>query len=522
MRENKRNILKHIAALMTVLFCMVMSIGMVCFADEQGTISVKSARIRASADPNSEQLGSVAQGKTVDIIGKTTGTDGQEWYQVYVDSNTKGYIRGNLVKLKDGASLKTVDGSVGSTGSDASASTNTSADAKKVAVINKANIRKDASTNGDPVATANRGMVLTVQGETTGSDGMKWYQVSFTYQDKEVTGYVRSDLVTSDNIPADSVSSEINGEANPGEEQQPEEQPEPDQQPEEQPEPDQQPSSSFQPINVDEEPPYIMQGFEAFKFKLPGDDQEYDGYQNDEGYIICYAQMPSGEEGWCLVNISMNICQPYVYAMEGIETPKSVPGGLISVIVLVVIIIILVAVIGLLLLKSRERGDSYKGYDDEDEDSDDDIEDLEEMEEEPQPIRRPQGAAGPQPVRRPQGAAGPQPVRRPQGNPAERPMSQGQPIRHPQGGAGPQPMRRPQNGPAPQEPQPIRRPQGAGPSAGGARPQPGAGPQPVRRPQGAPQPARRPQGGAGPQPGQGYKAKNLLDDDMDMMDIDND
>lgn len=110
MKENRRNRFKHIAASIVLLFSMVMSIGMICFADEQGTVIVESARIRAAADQNSEQLGSVAKGKTVDIIGQTTGTDKQVWYQVYVDANTKGYIRANLIKLKDGASLKTVDG----------------------------------------------------------------------------------------------------------------------------------------------------------------------------------------------------------------------------------------------------------------------------------------------------------------------------------------------------------------------------------------------------------------------------
>lgn len=521
MRENRRNKIKHIAVFMALLLCMVMSIGMICLADEQGTVIVESARIRASADQNSEKIGSVAKGKTIDIIGKTTGTDGQVWYQVYVDANTKGYIRGNLIKLKDGASLKTVDGSAGSAGADAPATTTIPADAKKAMVINKANIRKEASADSELVGTQNRGTVLTVQGETTGSDNMKWYQVSFTYQDTQVTGYVRSDLVTFENVPDDAASSEINGEENP-DEQQPEDTAPEEQQPD--PEPAPQPSS-FQPINVEEEPPYIMEGFEEFKFTLPNDEQEYKGYQNESGYIICYAQMPTGEQGWALVNIGMGICQPYAYAMDGIEAPRSVPGGLVSVIVLVVIIIILVAVIGLLLLKSRERGVSYKSYDDEeeeDEDSDDDIEDLEEMEEEPQPIRRPQ-AAGPQPVRRPQGTAGgPQPMRRPQSGPSGAAMPQGQPVRHPQGTAGgPQPMRRPQPGPAPQEPQPARRPQpGAGPSGSGARPPQGAGSQPVRRPQGAPQPARRPQPGAGAQPGQGYKAKNLLEDeDMDFMDI---
>ena len=54
MKKNKRNGIKHILALM--LFCMVLSIGMVCLADVQGTVIAKSAVIRAAADPNSEKL----------------------------------------------------------------------------------------------------------------------------------------------------------------------------------------------------------------------------------------------------------------------------------------------------------------------------------------------------------------------------------------------------------------------------------------------------------------------------------
>ena len=103
MRKNTKRAtirgIRHVLAV--VLFCMVMSIGFVCLADEQGTVSVASAKIRASADASSEALGSVKQGGTVDIIGKTTGTDGKEWYQVYVDASTKGFIRGDLVKVAD-------------------------------------------------------------------------------------------------------------------------------------------------------------------------------------------------------------------------------------------------------------------------------------------------------------------------------------------------------------------------------------------------------------------------------------
>ena len=212
MRKNRRNRIKHILAMM--LFCMVMSIGMVCFADEQGTVTVKSAKIRASADASSEQVGSAAQGKKVDIIGKTTGTDGKVWYQVYVDANTKGFIRGDLMDVPNAANIKTVDGSASTQPAE---STVTSVESRQVVVINNnSNIRKDASTSSEPVATVNNGKVLTVIGETDGADGYKWYQLSFTYSDTEVTGYVRSDVV-SDNVPADLEPSEADGNINPGE-----------------------------------------------------------------------------------------------------------------------------------------------------------------------------------------------------------------------------------------------------------------------------------------------------------------
>ena len=93
--RNIRGSVKHIFA--ALLFCLVLGMTMVCLADEKGTVKVESAKIRETADTTSKQLGSVAKGGTVDIIGETTGTDGKKWYQVYVDANTKGYIRADLI-----------------------------------------------------------------------------------------------------------------------------------------------------------------------------------------------------------------------------------------------------------------------------------------------------------------------------------------------------------------------------------------------------------------------------------------
>lgn len=55
------------------------------------------------------------------------------------------------------------------------------------------NIRKEPSTSSTAVGSAFEGDKLTINSQTTGSDGKVWYQVVV---DANTTGYVRSDLVT--------------------------------------------------------------------------------------------------------------------------------------------------------------------------------------------------------------------------------------------------------------------------------------------------------------------------------------
>lgn len=574
MKKHRRNGIKH--ALATAVFCMVMSIGILCMADEKGTVTVASAKIRASADSSSEQLGSVAQGGTVDIISETTGADGKTWYQVYVDANTKGYIRADLVEKTGGSSTSTSNTS----GSSQTTTTATPVDAKKGTVVtSNVRIRKGASTNHDVVATANRGMVVTVTGEADGADGKKWYQISFTYNNKEITGFIRSDLVTFDNVPADTAVSEITGEENNTETATEPVAEEPQEQPGQTEQTSQSSNDSANIIlmNVDDVP-YIMPGFVAVD--LNWNDQKINAYKNGNFYIF-YAQKQNGEEGWYLFDSDKGIYQRYAYTSADVTIPEEKGGsvGIIVVIILVIVIVILLAAVGLLFLKLREYTAYDNGYDDEDDEEYSDNEDFEELEEleddeeelahqaAAQLVRRPQLQAN-QMVKRPQSgpqAAGhqavTQPVRRPQ---PQMSQSEVQPARRPQPQSGGQPARRPQpqSGMPQSGGQPTRRPQPqSGMSQSGGqptrRPQPQAGMSQSGAHQAASQPARRPQPQGGmprnpqgtrpqgqrpaagqdnpqnvarrPQPQndtmrqqKGYKAKNMLeheDDDMDFMDI---
>jgi hypothetical protein len=350
--------------------------GIVSFADDKGTVIPASAKIRASADASSTQVGSVAQGGNVDIIGKTTGSDGNTWYQVYVDANTKGYIRSDLVKVAGTGTIPEITSDTATTTTTASTTDQsvteaTAVDAKTCTVSqNSVRIRKGASTNHDIVATANKGMTLTITGEANGSDGKLWYQVSFTYNNKEVTGFIRSDLVTFDAVTSDAAVSEIQGEA--GEEANVEQQTEEAVENQEEADSSQSSSQGIVLMNVDETP-YILPGFNAVS--LSWNDESIQAYSNG-GFYLFYARMANGDEGWYIFDSEKGEYQRYVYTASDTATiPKSSDSvGIIPVIILVIIIIILAAVIGILIIKLRDASYEYEYEDDE---QDDDVEDLE-------------------------------------------------------------------------------------------------------------------------------------------------
>ena len=189
-----------------------------CFADATGKVTAPSAKIRKSADINSEVVGSSENGKTITITAQVTDAAGTVWYEVYVDSNTKGYIRSDLVSVD--ASSGTIP--TQSTQADAPAQTNTSEapavtasgaelpaetemEAQYASIkVAAAKIRASASTTAGVVGTIPQNTQVVVTGKTAGSDGKDWYYVTFTATDgQEKTGYVRNDLVNlGDMVPA--------------------------------------------------------------------------------------------------------------------------------------------------------------------------------------------------------------------------------------------------------------------------------------------------------------------------------
>lgn len=552
----KRGMIRALAAMM---FCLILSIGTVCYADEvAATVTVASAKIRASADPDSQQLGSAKQGGTVSIIGQTTGTDGKTWYQVFVDANTKGFIRADLVNVTGSGTISTISSDAASTTTTTTTTTASATETQVSAVdkksgtvqTNNVRIRKGASTTADVVATANRGMVVTVTGEAAGDDGKTWYQISFTYNSKEITGFIRSDLVTFDALPADSAQSTITGSTETTEEPATETtaaEETTESVTEEQPQEEQSTTSSDDTqdiilMNVDDVP-YIMPEFTPIILKWEG--QDINAYKNGDFYLF-YAQKQNGEEGWYVFDSVNSVYQRYVYSSAGATVPEesALSGNMLPIIILVVIIVILLLAIILMFMKLREYTSEYEEYDDEEEGEEEEYGEDEEIEEEEEesepyeePARRPAQEPRKQPVQQRPQQVQPQPRRqnpREVQQPVRRPETQ-QPVRRSEGEqparAQQQPVRRPETQ------QPVRRTQQGHP----VRRQDGE--VPVRR-QAAAQSeegrtvSRQPQGNGTRRPAQsrpyppqrkvqqsqplGRKAKNFLeadDDDMNFIDI---
>ena len=57
------------------------------------------------------------------------------------------------------------------------------------------NVRSNATTSSSIVAKLTQGTSVSITSETTGSDGRKWYNVSFQYNGSNKTGCIRADLL---------------------------------------------------------------------------------------------------------------------------------------------------------------------------------------------------------------------------------------------------------------------------------------------------------------------------------------
>lgn len=147
--------------------------------DRNGAVKGINVNVRKEA-VNGEVLCKLSTGHSVTVKSEKLGADGKKWYQIsysYNNAAGTGWMRSDYVTVEETPVQTTVSGN--STGS-----------------IKGTSVRvRESAVNGSVVVQLNTGHAVNILGETSGSDGYKWYKVSFIYQGSEKSGYVRSDFV---------------------------------------------------------------------------------------------------------------------------------------------------------------------------------------------------------------------------------------------------------------------------------------------------------------------------------------
>ena len=209
--KDKKTVWKVRNTIRLLLGIGTFSIGLSLFSFDsfavEGKVKPRSAKIREEANTTSEALASVEAGDELSIKGKVKGTEGDEWYQVFVNKDTLGFIRADLVDPDgtvseiqiasaapaESTDIETIDlaANTGQTAGEIEQMQNQNANVTGGDV----NVRASASTSSNKLAKAPNGTAMIVSGKTTGADGKIWYQVSLTVDGNEVSGFIRSDYV---------------------------------------------------------------------------------------------------------------------------------------------------------------------------------------------------------------------------------------------------------------------------------------------------------------------------------------
>lgn len=348
---------KRKAAGFAVAFSAFCLSALTCYAAE-GKVTAETAKIRASTSTDSEVVGSTQRGKTIDLLEAVKDSAGVVWYKVSVSGGGYGYIRSDLVETSAKLEVKEQTSQTTATTTSPGETTPTSIGEQPATIKSgkNANIRSGASTQHSTVATLPNGTGVTLIGEANDSAGNKWYQITCTYNDKTVEGYVRSDLIAMGGGESTAPSEGTEGENPEGTEG---ENPEGTE--------GENPEGEAPPESTEPEP-------------VP--EEEHNDYQ------VVYAQNETGEYEYYLYDNINSTQQKLGELLSAVRTVNEnnqklsdqVEKEKIIIIILAVVIVVLFIVLTILLFKIREL--YYGDYEDEEEDEE------EEEEEEPAPVKR--------------------------------------------------------------------------------------------------------------------------------------
>ena len=200
--------------------------GIYAFAQGTATVLAESGKIRQTPSTDSTVLASVKKDDTLTVTAQTTDSQGYTWYKVFVNGQSLGYVRADLVNVTgdiptesaqtaaDTASSQTsgegtgADSNTGSTQVTVGAGNSTDTQtAQEVPVTSSPStaaagrttaavrVRKGAGTNHDVAGNAQAGTEVSILGESADGSGTLWYQVSFQGGNGTVNGFIRNDYL---------------------------------------------------------------------------------------------------------------------------------------------------------------------------------------------------------------------------------------------------------------------------------------------------------------------------------------
>lgn len=185
-------------------------------AEAKGVVIPNSVNIRKTPEQGSEVIGSSTAGKEIDIRGQIE-SGGILWYQVYINADTMGYVRADMIEKKGDGTIPTVSvtaqgsespsSDAGADGGEQTPSPTVSEggaqveaqeamDLQYAATNVQTKVRPDPSTSNPHLDSLTPGTQVIVSGKSVGSDSKTWYYVTYTGGNgSERTGYIRSDLL---------------------------------------------------------------------------------------------------------------------------------------------------------------------------------------------------------------------------------------------------------------------------------------------------------------------------------------
>lgn len=345
------------AALVCVL---VLSIGFISLASE-GVVKSSDVNVRQDASTTSAAVGSVTTNDKVTILEEKTGTDGKIWYKIKTSTGITGYVRSDFI-------TKTEEGQ----GDDTTSTTQVTTVEKKTAYIagnGNVNIRKEASTKSTLVASAKGQSEVTIIGEATATDGYKWYQIQFKASGTEMTGYIRSDLITftapvDNSQPAETTIEGTTGETDSEEiPETPSEEvvPEPVEN-DENGEDTNKIGKNITFLNPEGEPPVIPEGFEKSSITIGG--ENITGWGKGDFYIL-YAMKGESDAAWYLCDYRSGGFVSYdgLFDASASKASGGFDGKIVIIILSVLLVLAIVAIVLLILLPRRRRDDYDYDYD---------------------------------------------------------------------------------------------------------------------------------------------------------------